>query len=203
MREEEPASPSSPTGCTQHPTFAGCTRDDIVALLCAGKRTAIPAQWAFVQEQTPADAAYVLLEGNARVFRNGVPIADLESGDIVGETGLLNGTLRNATVTSLEPLKALRIDQDRFAELLWRRPNVRDAFTSVSRRTARRQLIARQLIAQRRGARTARAASPADRPAARPTRCGWPGGSAGSARSPTCAAPLHSAGGASISRASA
>lgn len=115
-----------------HPTFAGCTHDDIIALLLAGKRTAIPAQWAFVQERTPADAAYVLLEGNARVYRNGVPVADLGSGDIVGETGLLNGTLRNATVTSLEPLKALRIDQDHFAELIWRRPNVREAFRTVS-----------------------------------------------------------------------
>lgn len=116
----------------EHPVFTECSRDDIIALLLAGKRTAIPAQWAFVQEQTPADAAYVLLEGNARVFRNGVPVADLRPGDIVGETGLLNGTLRNATVTSLEPLKALRIDQDRFAELMWRRPNVRDAFRHVS-----------------------------------------------------------------------
>jgi CRP/FNR family cyclic AMP-dependent transcriptional regulator len=117
---------------SNHPTFAGCTHDDIVALLCAGRRTAIPAQWAFVQERTPADAAYVLLEGNARVFRNGVPIADIESGDIVGETALLTGTLRNATVASLEPLKALRIDRTRFDELLWRRPNVRDAFNHVS-----------------------------------------------------------------------
>lgn len=115
-----------------HPTFADCTRDDIIALLLAGKRTAIPAQWAFVQEHTPADAAYVLLEGNARVYRNGVPVADLRSGDIVGETGLLNGTLRNATVTSLDPLKALRIDQDRFAELIWQRPNVRAAFRHIA-----------------------------------------------------------------------
>src|SRR5581483_4743448 len=103
-----------------------------VALLCAGKRTAIPAQWAFVQEQTPADAAYVILEGNARVFRHGTPVADLQPGDVVGEVGLLNGTLRNATVTSLEPLKALRLDQDRFAELIWQRPNIRDAFRVVA-----------------------------------------------------------------------
>jgi CRP/FNR family cyclic AMP-dependent transcriptional regulator len=115
-----------------HPTFADCTRDDMVALLCAGKPTAIPAQWAFVQENTPADAAYVLLEGRARVFRNGVPIADVETGDVVGETALLNGTLRNATVTSIAPLKALRIDRRRFEELLWRRPNVRDALNQVA-----------------------------------------------------------------------
>jgi CRP-like cAMP-binding protein len=115
-----------------HPAFLECTRDDIVALLCASKRTAIPAQWAFVQEHTPADAVYILLEGNARVYRNGAPVADLSSGDVVGETGLLKGTLRNATVTSVGPLKALRIDQDRFAELLWQRPNVRHAFDHVA-----------------------------------------------------------------------
>src|SRR5581483_3156324 len=70
-----------------HRAFAQCTQEDIVALLCAGKRTAIPAQWAFVQEQTPADAAYVILEGNARVFRHGTPVADLQPGDVVGEVG--------------------------------------------------------------------------------------------------------------------
>lgn len=116
----------------QHPSFGGCDHDDIVALICVGKRTAIPAQWAFVQEHTPADAAYVILDGEARVYRNGTPVADLRAGDIVGETGLLDGTLRNATVATLGPVKALRIDQDRFAEVIWQRPNLRAAFRHVA-----------------------------------------------------------------------
>jgi CRP/FNR family transcriptional regulator, cyclic AMP receptor protein len=114
------------------PMFARCTRADVEALLRAGSPTVIPGQWAFLQESTPADAAYLLLDGTARVYRHGVPVAVLDAGDVVGETALLNGTLRNATVSSIAPLKALRIEHTRFNEVLRRRPNIREAFHEIA-----------------------------------------------------------------------
>src|SRR5437588_535153 len=50
-------------------TFSTCSRDDLEALVDAGGHFALPPQWSLLHEGIPADAAYVILEGTARVFR--------------------------------------------------------------------------------------------------------------------------------------
>ena len=121
------------------PTFAGCSREDVVALIRAGVPTVVPDHWAFLHEGTPADAAYLLLSGGARVYRDRVPVAEVRSGDVVGETALIHGALRNATVSSFAPLKAIRLENAPFRALVEHRPNVRSALTEIAnarRRTA-------------------------------------------------------------------
>jgi CRP-like cAMP-binding protein len=53
------------------------------------------------------DFSYELMaieEGTAEVTRGGEPVADLGPGDFFGEMGLLERTLRNATVTAESPM---------------------------------------------------------------------------------------------------
>jgi CRP-like cAMP-binding protein len=114
------------------PEFADCTEDDFTDLARTGTATAMPSQWAFLLESTPADAAYLVVNGTAKVFKHGVAIATVAVGDVVGETGLLNHTLRNATVSSVSALKALRIDKVNWAALMARRPQLRQAFQDVA-----------------------------------------------------------------------
>jgi cAMP-dependent protein kinase regulator len=48
-------------------------------------------------------------EGEAEVSRHGDHVADLGSGDFFGEMGLLEKTLRNATVTAKTPMKLVTL----------------------------------------------------------------------------------------------
>ena len=48
-------------------------------------------------------------EGEAEVTRDGEHVADLGSGDFFGEMGLLEKTLRNATVTAKKPMKLVTL----------------------------------------------------------------------------------------------
>jgi CRP/FNR family cyclic AMP-dependent transcriptional regulator len=48
-------------------------------------------------------------EGQAEVTRGGEHVADLGPGDFFGEVGLLERTLRNATVTAKTPMKLITL----------------------------------------------------------------------------------------------
>ena len=48
-------------------------------------------------------------EGEAEVTRHGEHVADLGAGDFFGEMGLLEKTLRNATVTAKTPMKLVTL----------------------------------------------------------------------------------------------
>lgn len=48
-------------------------------------------------------------EGEAEVTRDGKHLADLGPGDFFGETGLLEKTLRNATVTAKTPMRLVTL----------------------------------------------------------------------------------------------
>jgi CRP-like cAMP-binding protein len=116
---------------SNHETFAECTRDDIEALVEAGGHFALPPKWSLVQEGVPADAAYVILEGTARVYRERNIVAMLGPGDLVGEMALLADGQRSATVSTVTRMSGLRIEYEALIRLLHRRPRLTDAITSV------------------------------------------------------------------------
>jgi CRP-like cAMP-binding protein len=74
------------------------------------------------------DAAYVILNGEAEVSvttdAGDIPVARLKDGDFVGEIAILCDIPRTATVTALSELKTLRINKDRFLELLAQFPEI-------------------------------------------------------------------------------
>jgi CRP/FNR family transcriptional regulator, cyclic AMP receptor protein len=58
------------------------------------------------------DFSYELMaieEGSAQVTRGGELVADLGPGDFFGEMGLLERTLRNATVTAKSPVRLITL----------------------------------------------------------------------------------------------
>jgi len=48
---------------------------------------------------------FVIVEGNARVVRDGTELAALGPGDFMGEVGVLQGTTRNASVFAQSPMR--------------------------------------------------------------------------------------------------
>jgi CRP/FNR family transcriptional regulator, cyclic AMP receptor protein len=112
-------------------TFAGCSNDDLAALVDAGGMATLPAGWPFVSQGEPADACYVLLEGTGRVFLQRREIAQLGPGDIIGEMAFLSGGQRGATVTSSSKVTALRIENEALHKLVDQRPQLRATLHAV------------------------------------------------------------------------
>jgi CRP/FNR family transcriptional regulator, cyclic AMP receptor protein len=114
-----------------YPTFGRCDRDDVTALVDAGGPFTLPAGWPLVEQGIPADAVYVLTEGEARVFYVREQVATLGPGDIVGEMALLGGGQRRATVTTATRASGLRVENSAMFDLFTKRPALRDAFRAA------------------------------------------------------------------------
>jgi CRP/FNR family transcriptional regulator, cyclic AMP receptor protein len=110
--------------------FKDCSKADLEDLANHANRTSIPKNWPLISQDTPSDACYVILSGDADVFVKGEKVASITSGAVVGEAGLAGHKLRNASVTSTTPLDLLHIDADQFADLVERRPALKAALMS-------------------------------------------------------------------------
>ena len=93
------------------------SRKDVKTVSRLVRRSSVPAGWAFIQADTPGDAAYLILSGTADVHVAGKKIAQLGPGDVTGEIAVERGGLRTATVTATTPLTFLHIERDDFRSL--------------------------------------------------------------------------------------
>jgi CRP/FNR family transcriptional regulator, cyclic AMP receptor protein len=117
----------------QLPSLRGCGKGDIAALAETGTIVTLPDGWAFVQEGTPGDAAYVLLSGEANVLMGRTIIASLSAGAIIGEMAYLDGGQRHATVATHGRVRAMRLDYDKLHALLEKHSALKDVLRAVDR----------------------------------------------------------------------
>ena len=90
---------------------------DAQRVLAAGNALRLPQGWSPIAESTPADKAYLITEGEVSVRKGGVEIATLGPGAVVGETAIVNRTLRSATVVALTPLRVVHFTSERIEQL--------------------------------------------------------------------------------------
>ncbi|MED5369986.1 MAG: cyclic nucleotide-binding domain-containing protein [Myxococcota bacterium] len=101
----------------QHPLLGGLGEETRELLLERGElRDLIPAE-AIAREGRPADACFLLLEGQARVTRSTpkgaqLELARLNPGSLFGLVGLRDDTLRPATYAAIGPSQVLEIPAD-------------------------------------------------------------------------------------------
>jgi CRP/FNR family cyclic AMP-dependent transcriptional regulator len=112
------------------PVFKDCSPSDLEDLANHSNHTSIPKDWPLIHQQTPSDACYVILSGEADVFVKGEKVATITTGAVVGEAGLTGHKLRNASVTSTTPLDLLHIEAEEFTALIERRPALKAALLS-------------------------------------------------------------------------
>lgn len=85
-------------------------------LAAALQRQVVPAGAPVVREGEPADALYVVAEGELAVaVRGGGPLPGLRAGDCFGEIGLLHPGPRTASVVTTTPAVLWRLDAEDFA----------------------------------------------------------------------------------------
>ena len=105
---------------------------EVARISGAGRRVKLPEGWSPIWEDTPADKAYILLDGTVSVRRDGAEIAQLGPGDIVGEAAIMGNKLRNATIVALTPLETIHLTDESLRELDADMPRFHDALVEVA-----------------------------------------------------------------------
>ncbi|GAB3015009.1 hypothetical protein GCM10011376_06800 [Nocardioides flavus (ex Wang et al. 2016)] len=95
----------------------GLPSADAERVLAAGRPLTLPQGWSPIAESTPADKAYLITEGEVSVRKGGVEIATLGPGAVVGETAIVNRTLRSASVVALTPLRVVHFTSETLERL--------------------------------------------------------------------------------------
>lgn len=105
------------------PFLARLEREDRIALLAVGRPLRYPVRGVIMRQDEPSTHVLLLLDGWTKVTVlavNGYEalLALRGPGDIVGEGAALSRCRRSATVTALEPVEAVVIEQNRFVAFL-------------------------------------------------------------------------------------
>jgi CRP-like cAMP-binding protein len=137
-----PAAPPRPLGreavgmLAEIPLFADLSRRHLgrVASVASTKRYAAGTPLARVGN--PADAFFVILDGQVRVDLPGRKV-ELAVGDFFGEMALIDGEPRSATVTAVGEVYALAIPRAKFLKLLAAEPKIALAIMATLTRRLR------------------------------------------------------------------
>lgn len=92
--------------------------DDLRTVVQAGRQVHLPANWSLIWEKTPADKAYLIVDGEVSVRKGGVEVTRLGPGDVIGEMAIVNHRLRSASVVSLTPLEVIHFTKESLEQLL-------------------------------------------------------------------------------------
>ncbi|MFC0600564.1 Crp/Fnr family transcriptional regulator [Streptomyces palmae] len=110
------------------PFLARLERDERSALLALGRPLTFDSRATLIHQHEPSTHVLLLIHGWTKVTAaapNGYEalLALRGPGDIIGESSALTGNPRAATVTALEPVRAVALEHGRFHEFLTRFPN--------------------------------------------------------------------------------
>lgn len=119
------------------PLFTRLGAEELIALAELAEPVAVPAGARVFGEGEPGDALYLVVRGRLAVERAGVRLAEVGTGECVGELALLDDAPRFATLIALEPAELLRLDRDDFLDTLLVYPAVGRAVLAVLARRLR------------------------------------------------------------------
>jgi cAMP-dependent protein kinase regulator len=91
------------------PLFKDVPEDELAQIAGFAQEVMVDGGRELVREGDFSYEFMLIEEGEAEVSRHGEHLADLGPGDFFGEMGLLEKTLRNATVTAKTPMKLVTL----------------------------------------------------------------------------------------------
>jgi CRP/FNR family transcriptional regulator, cyclic AMP receptor protein len=117
------------------PMFASCSKKDLKTIAANAERVRVPPGRVLAEQGQTGREAFVIVDGRARVLRNGRKIATLGPGQIFGELSLLDRAPRNATVVADTDMELLVLGQREFAKIVDAAPAfARALLTGLARR---------------------------------------------------------------------
>jgi CRP-like cAMP-binding protein len=106
------------------PLFSGLNRRHLKKVAEAGRIARFHNRTAIVRAGEAGDALYVVLDGDVLVRRRGAAELKVGTGSFFGETALLDGGARSATVVADGPVVCLVINRSRFVKVLRAEPSI-------------------------------------------------------------------------------
>ncbi len=113
--------------------FEQFTPQEVARISAAGRHSTLPEGWSPIWENTPADKAYILLDGTVSVRQDGQEIAQIGPGDIIGEAAIVRHTLRTASIVALTPLEVIHFTSEAIRELIAEMPRFGEALEEVAK----------------------------------------------------------------------
>lgn len=104
--------------------FEGCAADEVESIARRAERAEASPGEVLTREGEAGDRFFVILQGTATVTRAAMRIATIGPGAFFGETAVLTGGPRTATVTADTKLVLASLDKRRFDEMLTEVPGV-------------------------------------------------------------------------------
>ena len=108
----------------QVPLFSDCSRRELTEIATITDEIYFPEGSALMEEGDAGKEFVVVVDGTVEVRRGGKRIPLKGGTNFFGETALLTGTPRNATVTTTSPVRALVITGRSFGRLLSDSPRI-------------------------------------------------------------------------------
>lgn len=108
------------------PLFAEVPEESLAKIAPFTKVDEFAEGKAVIREGGYANDFYVIVDGTAKVEREGEHLAELGAGDVFGEQGLLEKQQRSATVTATDTLRVIRIEHWELSRMRKSMPEVVD-----------------------------------------------------------------------------
>src|SRR5437763_16165967 len=117
------------------PLFAGLSRPQLAQIARLSDDLELPAGAVRCEQGSRGREFFVIIDGKAKVTRDGKTLTTFSSGDFFGEIALLEPVKRTATVTAVEPLRFFVVSQAAFTSVLYADPAIeRKVLRTVVRR---------------------------------------------------------------------
>lgn len=94
------------------------SNEDLKTVIDKGRHVHLPANWSLIWEKTPADKAYLIVDGEVAIRKGREEVARLGPGDIIGEMAIVGHKLRSASVVSVTPVEVIHFTKESLEELL-------------------------------------------------------------------------------------
>lgn len=119
------------------PILRALPPEEIQELVGCVEHLEVPAGHRLITRGEVGDALFLIERGDARIERDDRGVIRIAAGSVVGETALLTGERRNASVVAETPMVVWRLPREAFTGLVERSPNLRQALNELveSRRT--------------------------------------------------------------------
>jgi CRP/FNR family cyclic AMP-dependent transcriptional regulator len=111
--------------------FDSLSDDDLEKLARRGQEATMEEGTVLLEAGGSSDKLWAIEEGEVKVERDGEQVATLGAGEIVGETGVMERALRNATVTATTEVTGIVIAHSDIKELRKEDPDLEQRLQKV------------------------------------------------------------------------
>jgi CRP/FNR family cyclic AMP-dependent transcriptional regulator len=91
------------------PAFAELTEEDLRKIATFANEDSVPSGATLLREGDYSNEMIAIESGTADVLRDGDTVASIGPGDVIGELGVLEKELRNASVVATSPMRLIRL----------------------------------------------------------------------------------------------